>query len=255
MKISYFSINKSGYSVRCKLYGTDARSYKRVVIFGHGFGGHKDNKAAERFAEKTIAKYKDIAVVTFDWPGHGEDAIKLLTLGDCDNYLGMVIDYVKETYEAEALYSYATSFGGYLVLKYIHEHGNPFESVALRCPAVRMYETLDEHVMKEDDKRILAKGKPVLLGFDRMVKINNAFLEDVKSHDLFDYDFGDAADNIILIQGTKDEVVSPESVSDFADEKNILYFPVENADHRFMDPLKMDEAIKYIFEFFDLSQQ
>ena len=92
-----------------------------------------------------------------------------------------------------------------------------------------------------------------MLGFDKKIKITNAFLEDLKSHDLSDYDFGDDADNIILIQGTKDEVVSPDMVSDFADDKNILYISVEGADHRFTDPLKMDLAIKYILEFFDLS--
>ena len=43
MKTSYFSINEEGVSIRSKFYGTDARTYKRIVIFSHGFGGHKDN--------------------------------------------------------------------------------------------------------------------------------------------------------------------------------------------------------------------
>jgi hypothetical protein len=253
MKTSYFSINEEGVSIRSKFYGTDARTYKRIVIFSHGFGGHKDNKSAEKFAEKILSKYKDIAVISFDWPCHGEDAIKQLALSDCDKYLGLVIEYAKKTYSAEELYSYATSFGGYLVLKYIHEHGNPFASVALRCAAVKMYDVINSHMITEDDRRLLSKGKPIMLGFDKKIKITNAFLEDLKSHDLSDYDFGDDADNIILIQGTKDEVVSPDMVSDFADDKNILYISVEGADHRFTDPLKMDLAIKYILEFFDLS--
>ena len=53
MKETYFSINEDGLSIRCKLYGTGAREYSRVVIFGHGFGGHKDNRAAEKFAAGT----------------------------------------------------------------------------------------------------------------------------------------------------------------------------------------------------------
>ena len=92
MKTSYFSINEEGVSIRSKFYGTDARTYKRIVIFSHGFGGHKDNKSAEKFAEKILSKYKDIAVISFDWPCHGEDAIKQLALSDCDKYLGLVID-------------------------------------------------------------------------------------------------------------------------------------------------------------------
>ena len=34
-----FDINESGYSVRCKLYCSNVNAVKRVVIFGHGFGG------------------------------------------------------------------------------------------------------------------------------------------------------------------------------------------------------------------------
>ena len=255
MKSAYFSINRQGLSIRCKFYGTEARTYKRVVIFSHGFGGHKDNKSAEKFAEKILNKYKDIAVVSFDWPCHGEDAQKELSLESCDTYLSLVIDYVKTTYSAETLYSYATSFGGYLVLKYIHDHGNPFEAAALRCAAVKMYDVIDGHMLSDDDRRTLSKGKPVMLGFDRKIKITNDFLQSLKDADLSEYDFGDASDNIIFIQGTKDEVVPPEMVSQFADEKNILYISVEGADHRFTDPLKMDLAIKYILEFFDLSRQ
>ena len=42
-------------------------------------------------------------------------------------------------------------------------------------------------------------------------------------------------------------------VSDFADRNGLLCLMIEGADHRFMDPLKMDEAIKEILEFFELS--
>ena len=46
----YFDINESGYSVRCKLYCANIHDIKKAVIFGHGFGGHMDNKACEKFA-------------------------------------------------------------------------------------------------------------------------------------------------------------------------------------------------------------
>ena len=62
----YFDINESGFSVRCKLYCSSVSAVKRAVIFGHGFGGHKDNKAAEKFAAKIISKYKDFGVITFN---------------------------------------------------------------------------------------------------------------------------------------------------------------------------------------------
>ena len=65
----YFDINESGYSIRCKLYCNDVHAIKKAVIFGHGFGGHKDNKAAEKFAAKLISKHREFCVVTFNWQG------------------------------------------------------------------------------------------------------------------------------------------------------------------------------------------
>ena len=118
----YFDINESGYSIRCKLYCNDVHAIKKAVIFGHGFGGHKDNKAAEKFAAKLISKHREFCVVTFNWPCHGDDARKNLLLGECDTYLTTVIEYVKREFHTDEIYGYATSFGGYLFLKYIAEH-------------------------------------------------------------------------------------------------------------------------------------
>jgi hypothetical protein len=50
-----FDINESGYSVRCKLYCSSVNAVKRAVIFGHGFGGHKDNKAAALYGRFVVS--------------------------------------------------------------------------------------------------------------------------------------------------------------------------------------------------------
>ena len=252
MNSKYFSINVSGYSIRCKLYGTDARQYERMVIFGHGFGGHKDNKAAEKFAGKLISKAKNVGVITFDWPGHGEDALRELHLNDCDHYLDSVIRYARENYGAKELYAYATSFGGYIFLRYIHEHGNPFRAMAFRCPAVEMRKVFNG-ILKKEDEILLAKGKPAMVGFDRKVRVTGEYLMELEENDITMYNFSEYADEMLILQGTKDEVVPPEMVSGFADRNGLLCLMIEGADHRFMDPLKMDEAIKEILEFFELS--
>ena len=104
----YFSINESGYSIRCKLYANSASDLKEIVLFGHGFGGHKDNKAAARFAGKIMGKHKSTGVITFDWPGHGEDAIKSISLKDCDFYLNTVVNYIRESFGVNDIFAYAT---------------------------------------------------------------------------------------------------------------------------------------------------
>ena len=247
-----FDINEFGYSVRCKLYCSSVDAVKRVVIFGHGFGGHKDNRAAEKFAAKIISKHKDLGVITFNWPCHGDDARKNLLLSECDMYLTYVLEYAKKRFQTEDIYAYATSFGGYLFLKYIAEHGNPFRKIALRCPAIKMYQSITNRIMTKDDRDKILKGKPVLVGFDRKIKISKQFLEDLEASDITQNDYMDFADDILILHGTKDEVISFDDSAEFADQNVIEFVPVQNADHRFTDPKTMDYAIHTIIEFYDL---
>ena len=54
MKSQDYIVSHNGYNVSCKLYYEDKKTIHAVVLFGHGFGGHKDNKAAERFAQRAL---------------------------------------------------------------------------------------------------------------------------------------------------------------------------------------------------------
>ena len=248
----YFSINEDKLSIRCKIYTNDLSGIRRIILFGHGFGGHKDNKAAMHFAERVLQKNKGAAIITFDWPCHGSDARKTLTLEDCDRYLGIVLAYIRDTFRPERLDAYATSFGGYLFLKYISEHGNPFEKVALRCPAINMAESLTTKILSAEETEKLLRGKKVLAGFDRKVEISRDYLVSLQENDIAKRDFLEESESILIVQGTADEIISPEAVNDFADENLIEYIPVEGADHRFIDPKKMDQAVTKILQFLSL---
>lgn len=244
-----FHINQNGCSICCRLYAPDGQSIDRVVVYGHGFGGHKDTRAAARFAEYVAAKQKGVAVLCFDWPCHGSDVRKKLTLDDCDLYLQTLTDYAKEQFPGARLQAYATSFGGYLMLRYIAEHGNPFEKLALRCPAVPMYDVLTKSIMQPEEQDKLARGKDVLVGFDRKIKISPDFLASLRDADIRKTDFTPWCDEILILHGTKDEIVPIAEVEAFAGKNRIPFFPIEKADHRFVDPGRMNEAIALIAEF------
>ncbi len=246
----YFEINENGHNIRCKLYCGDPRQIRKVVVFGHGFGGHKDNAAAKTFAERMLSKYKGTALVTFNWPCHGDDVKKKLLLEDCGTYLDMVIRYLKQKYNTEELYAYATSFGGYLVLKYVSERGNPFRKIALRCPAVNMYEVLTRSIMASDEREKLQRGKEVPVGFDRKVLVSPQFLTDLQEKDIQKQDYLDYAEDILILHGTEDEIVPFEAARDFAENNLIEFVPIAGADHRFRRQQCMDQAIKRILEFF-----
>ena len=248
----YFDIKGQDCVVRSKMYCGDLRAAKKAVLFGTGFAGHKDNNAANHFAEKVLSKYKDVIVIVFNWPAHGDDVKKKPVLEDCGYYLELVIKETQERFGIHELYAYATSFGGYLVLKYISEHGNPFRKIALRCPAIDMYDVLTRAIMRNDELDRIMKGKEVTVGFDRKVMVVPEFLEALKANDIRERDFLDEADNILIIHGTADEVVPFESVRSFAEDNVIEFIPVERADHRFRNPAHMNLAAKYVLEFFCL---
>lgn len=246
----YFQITESGHNIRCKLYCNDPRNFQKAVIFVHGFGGHKDNRAAARFAEKMLGKVKNTALITFDLPCHGDDVKKKLSLSDCAVYLDLVFSYVQKTYQPEALYAYATSFGAYLTLKYLQEQGNPFRKIVLRSPAVNIYDSLTTIIMTPENREKLEKGKDALVGFDRKVTITAQYLEELKACDIRKMDFLDFAEDILILHGTEDEVIPFSESHDFAEEQLMEFIPIEGADHRYRDVKKMDLAIKYILEFF-----
>ena len=247
-----FNINAEGCSIRCKLYYEDLSAVGTVVLFGHGFGGHKDNRAAERFALRMMEKNRGCVLMTFNWPCHGDDVRKLLRLEDCDRYLGLVLAWLRERFPEAVFYAYATSFGGYLFLKYLSEHPMPFRRVALRNPAVCMYRVLSGVIISEEEHKRLARGKSVPVGFDRKVEIDGILLESLRQADLMQRDFLPLAEDILILQGTKDEVVPPDAVEAFAEQNLIELIPVEGADHRFLDPAKMDFAIARMLDFFGL---
>ena len=248
----YFDINRDGFSVRCKLYYEKGRETSRVVCFAHGFGGHKDTKAAERFAEHFMSKYKGSVVLTFDWPCHGKDALGKLRLEDCERYLTYVVEYIGENFPGADLFGYATSFGGYLYLRYIQKYGNPFKKIALRCPAINMFESLSKRILTPENWVILEKGKDIDAGFDRKVKLDKQFMDELGSDesDIRKKDFLDFADDILIIHGDKDEIIPIMQSRSFAENNVIELIEVEGADHRFIDPKKMDFAISETMKFF-----
>ena len=249
MKTKAFSIHDAAYNIRCMLYSGDAPA-ERVVIYCHGFAGHKGTRTAARFAEYMLPKYKNMAVLCFDWPCHGEDVRKKLCLADCDAYLGAVIRYAKETLRAAELDCYATSFGAYLLLKYAAEHGDPFRLIALRSPAVNMYEVMTS-LLTDADRAQIQKGREAAVGFDRKVGVGAAFLAELRDADITGIDYKALADTMLIMHGERDEIVPFAAVSAFAERNGIDLIPFPKADHRFSDPKLMTEAIQYIEAFFE----
>ncbi|HDL5353739.1 TPA: alpha/beta fold hydrolase [Mannheimia haemolytica] len=239
----HFEINEQGLSIRCKLfYEKELQQIENVVIVLHGFGSSKDLKSNTKFGERL-----SYAALAFDFPCHGDDARKKLSVEESITYLQLVIDYAKTSLNAKNLYAYGTSFGGYLTLKYLAEKGNPFRKIALRAPAVQIYHSLMNR-LSEEERQKLAKGREILWGFDRQMKISQAFFDELT--DITQNDYLDYAEQILILHGTEDEMVALSTSQQFADNNVIELLPIEGADHAFSNPKLMDIAIGKIVEFF-----
>ena len=172
--------NEDGCSVRCKLYASNDRSLRGLVIYCHGFAGHKETKAAQRMARALMAKKKDWGLLVFDWPCHGQDGRKKLSLSDCLQYLDIVVRQARALWQPEELLACATSFGAYCLLNYLVRYGCPFGRIALRCPAIDMYTLLTGTILTPQELEKLEKGKPAEAGFDRLIRITPEFLEELR---------------------------------------------------------------------------
>ncbi len=248
----YYTVEAEDCRIRCKLYGPDAGAVKTLILFGHGFGGHKDNRAAEKLARRVREKNPDAALVVFNWPCHGDDERQTLRLDDCMRYLELLIADTQARFSPETLYGCATSFGGYLYLLYLAGHDNPFRKLVFRCPAIPMYEVLTRAIMPNGLLESVENGTPALVGFDRKVGIDRGFLESLRAAELSARDYSPLAADMLILHGTEDEIVPFAAVKAFAEKNGIAFVPVDGADHRFLAPGTMDLAIARTVAFFSL---
>ena len=245
-----FDIIDSKNSIKCLMYCNNPHNFNTVVISCHGFAGSKENNTTKKLAETILDKYKNLSILTFDWPAHGEDVKQKLRLSDCNDYLNSVIKYVKEELKVDNILLQATSFGGYLVLKYINENTNPFKKIAFRCPAINMYDILINKTITEEELNKINKGKIVLVGYRRKIKIDKEIIEELKENDITKLDFIDESEKMLIVQGTEDELVDYNIVEQFAEDNIIEFKSVEGADHRFNSPAEIRKYIDYVEELY-----
>ena len=123
MKIKYINLKESKYEIPTKVFLPNNK-IEKVIIACHGFGGDKESSTITDLAEEIILK--NIAVVSFDFPAHGESKLdgKELTIENCINNINTVYRYSKKFNAPISLF--ATSFGAYVNLINIARNNNEF---------------------------------------------------------------------------------------------------------------------------------
>ena len=243
MKIEYINLKENNIEIPVKIF-LSQNTVKKIIIACHGFGGDKESSTITDLAEEIILK--NIAVVSFDFPAHGESKLdgKELTIENCINNINTVYRYSKKFNAPISLF--ATSFGAYVNLINIARNNNEFQEIVLRSPAIEMAKILKEVLLKESFLKYKENGYTIL-GFERKMKIPYSFYEELLNNNINKIYDDIEIPKIHIIQGNKDEIAMIEDTMKFVENnKNQIELNIiDNGDHRMKSPELRQKVMSY----------
>lgn len=243
MKIEYINLKENNIEIPVKIF-LSQNTVKKIIIACHGFGGDKESSTITDLAEEIILK--NIAVVSFDFPAHGESKLdgKELTIENCINNINTVYRYSKKFNAPISLF--ATSFGAYVNLINIARNNNEFQKIVLRSPAIEMAKILKEVLLKESFSKYKENGYTIL-GFERKMKIPYSFYEELLNNNINKIYDDIEIPKIHIIQGNKDEIAMIEDTMKFVENnKNQIELNIiDNGDHRMKSPELRKKVMSY----------
>ncbi len=223
MKINRFEIQPDDHPIPCKEYLPDGE-VKLAVLGVHGFGGDKESSVLKALAMRL--EPLGGALVCFDFPCHGESGTpdNMLSVDICQRDLAAAADEIRKRFPNADKGIFATSFGGYITL-FCLDRLKDF-SIVLRSPAVTMAESF--LTILPDRNAFFEKGS-ALCGWERTMLLTTAFYDDLRAHTV---PLPDRP--VLIIHGTKDDIVPFSAVSGMAEKSEFITLcPIDEADHRF----------------------
>ena len=243
MKIEYINLKDNNIEISVKIF-LPKNTVKKIIIACHGFGGDKESSTIKDLAEEMVLK--NIAVITFDFPAHGESKLdgKELTIENCIYNINTVYRYSKKFNAPISLF--ATSFGAYVNLINIARNNNEFQEIVLRSPAIEMAKILKEVLLKESFSKYKENGYTIL-GFERKMKIPYSFYEELLNNNINKIYDNIEIPKMHIIQGNKDEIAMIEDTSKFVENhKNQIELNIiDNGDHRMNSPELRKKVMSY----------
>ena len=217
---------------------------KEIVIALHGFSSDRGSSCIRMLKDKLYCY--NIGVITFDWPAHGESLVdgKKLLVNNCLKDLDFIFNYIKNKYPSIPISLFATSFGGYLGVLYMHLYNSSFKNIILRAPALKMYDILIKNIMDNYTKEEMNINGSFKFGYKRIIDIYSDFLDELKKYDIFDLYNGKINLNYNIIHGMVDDVVPIEDSIMFAEKFGANVFKIEGADHRFKKDGQLEQVVE-----------
>ena len=219
--------------------------HKMILLCLHGFTGSKESLVITALREALDGK--GIGVVTFDWPAHGESDAPdgNLIVENCLADLELMLDFIREK-SAAPISCFATSYGGYLSILYRNAHPDVFSYLILRSPALKMAEVSRGMITEELFQKL--NGEEIAVGEERKIKVGKPFYDSLCRHDAFT-PAPPHPENMMIIQGAKDDVVNPKDTIEYAEKNHILINVFEEADHIYKKPGEKERIVKVTEDF------
>ena len=214
---------------------------EKIVIYCHGLGS--DKSLVNRFSKDLLNK--NIGVVSFDFPGHGDDKtdFSFFNLSLCIEYLEEVIEYVKNKYNVP-ICLFGSSFGGFVILNRLIRRNNDIDKTILMCPAINFCEIMELKSGISIDYFDTNEFMPL---YNNIKIYKDAYLE-FKNGDkkIREGEFR----NISIIQGMIDKTVSYDDIRDFCLRNKLELITIEKGKHELYgyDEEIVDLLIKKINE-------
>lgn len=201
-----------------------------ALIVCHGFTGSKEGGGkARRMAEYFAGAGFDTLLFDFAGNGESEGNFEDLTLSGQIDDLKCAVDWCKKQ-GASTIITLGRSFGGTTVIC----HAAKDERVAGVCtwaaPA-RLVELFTGFMDEDPDD----PNKVILAGEEGILHMKKTFLSDIEKYDVPQLASQIAPRSLLIIHGTKDDVVSPEDArliyTAAGEPKELIY--IDGGDHQF----------------------
>ena len=231
---------------------------ERIVIMVHGFTSSKSCATAELLFRRLPEK--NIGVVTYDQPGHGEEEAFTdpLGVGNCIESLRLIEEFVVSEYPDVPVGYFGSSFGAYITCLYISTMEHRGRKAFLRSAAVNMPELIITPLKKawspEIEEQLRKDGfiQPDL-GLGATMKIPAGFIRELDENrleDIFDNErFGHT--ELEFVHGSDDPVVNPSATEAFAKKYGFKRTVIDGEGHSICNRKESpDKVADLAIEFF-----
>ena len=245
-----FLLEKDDLKIPVKVSETDFGQPQRIVLGVHGLGGSSKDAIQESIAEEmTLFSSHSIR---FDFPAHGENPCRELTLDKCMRTLMAVASYAREQYpEVEDLCIFATGFGAYVTLICLDDLLDLPGKIKLvvQTPSVMMHETILK--MKNISRETLWTMDRVNFAAPRPFDLTYNFYEELANH----IALVTQPIPMLILHGEEDRYIKMDHIRQFHrinhDSKLVI---IPGTSHRFLEEGAWDMVLDLTRDWFEFEQ-